>query len=117
MMPVRLFFVRHGESEGNVIQDDEALEAIESVPTALAAFAIAPDSFEQAIGRVILLGGDTDTLAAMTGALSGAYLGAGRLPKRLVDLLEKGPEGRDFLVTLAERLFEAYSTPDRPSPF
>jgi broad specificity phosphatase PhoE len=27
MMPVRLFFVRHGESEGNVIQDDAALDA------------------------------------------------------------------------------------------
>jgi poly(ADP-ribose) glycohydrolase ARH3 len=85
------------------------IEAIESVPTAPAAFALAPDSFEQAVGGVILLGGDTDTLAAMTGALSGAYLGVRRLPKRLVDRLENGPQGRDFLVKLAGRLFETHS--------
>jgi len=54
---------------------------------------------------VILLGGDTDTLAAMAGALSGAHLGAGRLPGRLVGLLETSPKGRDYLRELAKGLF------------
>ena len=69
------------------------IEALHSVPTAIASFAMTPESFEETIGHVILLGGDTDTLAAMAGALSGAYLGAGRLPSRLVNLLESSPKG------------------------
>jgi poly(ADP-ribose) glycohydrolase ARH3 len=80
------------------------IEALESVPTALASFALAPESFEATIAHVILLGGDTDTLAAMAGAVSGAYLGAGKLPPRLVDLLESSPKGRGYLVMLADKL-------------
>jgi len=41
------------------------IEAIHSAPTAIASFALTPNSFEATIGNVILLGGDTDTLAAM----------------------------------------------------
>ena len=43
------------------------IEALESVPTAVASFALTPESYEEAVGNVILLGGDTDTLAAMAG--------------------------------------------------
>jgi poly(ADP-ribose) glycohydrolase ARH3 len=81
------------------------IEALESVPTALASFALTPESWEEAVGNVILLGGDTDTLAAMTGALSGAYLGVGGLPQRLVGLLESSPKGRAYLADLARKLF------------
>jgi len=84
------------------------IEAIHSAPTAIASFALTPDSFESIIGNVILMGGDTDTLAAMAGALSGAYLGAARLPARLVGLLESSPKGRDYIRQLAGRLFETY---------
>lgn len=83
------------------------IEALHSVPTALASFALSPESFEATIGNVIFLGGDTDTLAAMAGALSGAYLGAAHLPRRLVGLLESTPKGRDYLRDLAARLYEA----------
>lgn len=85
------------------------IEALHSVPTAIASFALAPESFEAAVGNVILLGGDTDTLAAMAGAISGAYLGAGRLPQRLVGLLESSPKGRAYLIELADRLLAAHS--------
>jgi poly(ADP-ribose) glycohydrolase ARH3 len=84
------------------------IEALHSAPTAIASFALTPNSFEETIGNVILLGGDTDTLAAMAGALSGAYLGAKRLPGRLVGLLESSPKGRDYLSQLAGQLFEVY---------
>ena len=57
---------------------------------------------------MILLGGDADTLAAMAGALSGAYLGAGRIPGRLVGLLESSPKGREYLRGLAGQLFDVY---------
>jgi ADP-ribosylglycohydrolase len=49
----------------------------------------------------------TDTLAAMAGALSGAYLGSARLPARLVGLLESSPKGRSYLLELADGLFAA----------
>jgi poly(ADP-ribose) glycohydrolase ARH3 len=84
------------------------IEAIHSVPTAIASFLLTPSSFEETIANVILLGGDTDTLAAMAGAISGAHLGANRLPPRLLDLLESSPKGRDYLRGLAGQLFQAY---------
>lgn len=89
------------------------IEALHSVPTAIASFALAPESFEAIVGNVILLGGDTDTLAAMAGALSGAYLGAGRLPGHLVGLLESSAKGRDYIRRLAGQLFAIYDR--RPS--
>jgi poly(ADP-ribose) glycohydrolase ARH3 len=84
------------------------IEALHSVPTAIAGFALTPEAFETTISNVIFLGGDTDTLAAMAGALSGAYLGAGRLPGRLVGLLESSPKGREYLRQLAAQLFAVY---------
>lgn len=84
------------------------IEALYSVPTAIASFALAPESFESAVSNVIFLGGDTDTLAAMAGALSGAYIGAGRLPAHLVGLLESSPKGRLYLQHLAGQLAAVY---------
>jgi len=80
------------------------IEALESVPTAIASFATAPDSYEETIGQVIRLGGDTDTLAAMAGAISGAYLGVGRLPKHLIERLETSLKGREYIRKLATDL-------------
>jgi len=80
------------------------IEALHSVPTAIASFALTPESFEHTVCNVIFLGGDTDTLAAMAGALSGAFLGSCRLPSRLIGLLESSPKGRAYIPKLAERL-------------
>jgi len=84
------------------------IEALYSVPTAIASFALTPESFETAVSNVIFLGGDTDTLAAMTGALSGVYLGVGRLPANLVGLLESSPKGRKYIQHLADQLLAVY---------
>jgi poly(ADP-ribose) glycohydrolase ARH3 len=84
------------------------IEALESVPTAIASLALTPESYEETVGNVVLLGGDTDTLVAMARALAGAYLGAERLPQRPVNLLESSPKGRDFLIQLADGLLTAY---------
>jgi poly(ADP-ribose) glycohydrolase ARH3 len=83
------------------------IAAVESVPTAIASFALTPDSYADTIGNVILLGGDTDTMAAMAGALAGARLGLGAVPARLVELLESSPKGRDYILQLADRLHDA----------
>ncbi len=84
------------------------IEALHSAPTAIASFALTPESFEDTISNVIFLGGDTDTLAAMAGALSGAYVGARRLPNRLIGLLESSPKGQAYLKQLSEQLFAGY---------
>ncbi len=84
------------------------IEALHSVPTAIASFALTPESFAATIGHVIFLGGDTDTLAAMAGALSGAYLGSRGLPRRLAKLLETSPKGRAYLRELSWKLFVLY---------
>lgn len=101
-------------SAADLAQLGNQIEALHSVPTAIASVALTPESFEESVYNVISLGGDTDTLAAMTGALSGAYLGAGRLPSRLVGLLETSPKGRDYLGQLASRLFDLYQRGSRP---
>lgn len=78
--------------------------------TAVMCFATSPDSYEAAVSRAIAMGNDTDTLAAMAGALSGAYLGAGALPPSLLSKLEDGARGRTYVSDLARRLHEQCAT-------
>jgi poly(ADP-ribose) glycohydrolase ARH3 len=47
----------------------------ESLPFAIYAFLAQPHSFENCLLGAVLSGGDRDTLGAMAGAISGAYLG------------------------------------------
>ena len=58
------------------------------------------DSLEDAIVAAVMIGDDTDTNAAVTGALAGAIYGDDAIPTRWLDLLH----GRDDLTTLANRL-------------
>jgi poly(ADP-ribose) glycohydrolase ARH3 len=80
------------------------LEAHRSVVTALACFAASPEDYLTTIQYAIGQGNDTDTLAAMAGAISGAHLGIRHVPARLVGALENGEKGRDYLERLAARL-------------
>ncbi len=80
------------------------LIASRSVPTAIWAFLSIPESAEEAIVRAVNLGGDTDTIGAMAGAIAGAYHGASGLPDRWLDVLENGEKGRDYILTLADKL-------------
>jgi ADP-ribosylglycohydrolase len=75
-----------------------------SVPAAVYCFLQAPDSFEGAVCHALAVGGDTDSIAAMTGAIAGAYLGSSAIPRRWLDKVETGPRGRDYVATLARRL-------------
>lgn len=70
-----------------------------SVPTALACYLLHPNSFQEAIIAAISLGGDTDTIASMTGALIGAHLGLVAIPPSW-----RGVEGLDHLTALADQL-------------
>ena len=78
--------------------------------TAIASFSLTPNSYAETIGNLILLGGDTDTMAAMAGAVSGAYLGRQAIPRHLVDNLEDGHQGKTYIEKLAGSLLVAHKT-------
>jgi poly(ADP-ribose) glycohydrolase ARH3 len=77
------------------------IEAFNSVPTAIYSFLSHPNSFEEAVIYAISLGGDTDTIGAMTGAISGAYLGIKAIPEKWQERLEN----RGYIIELADRLW------------
>ncbi len=77
------------------------IEAFRSVPTALYAFLRHTAAFEEAIEYAVSLGGDTDTIAAMTGALAGARLGEDAIPAEWRERVEGG----ERLRALADELY------------
>jgi poly(ADP-ribose) glycohydrolase ARH3 len=84
------------------------VEAHLSVPSACyIALTNSPD-FCDAIRAAISLGGDTDTIAGMVGAIVGAHVGEKGLPKEWIEQLEDGPRGRSFVRSLADRLFDTW---------
>ena len=74
----------------------------ESLPFATYAFLRHPDSFEACLLCAVLNGGDRDTLGAMACAISGAYLGATRIPP----VWREKIENRGYIESLAIRLFQ-----------
>ncbi len=75
-----------------------------SVSSALWAVLSCPQDPESAIIRAVNLGGDTDTIGAMAGAVAGAYHGAEALPQRWTQALEEGDKGKGYVIELADRL-------------
>jgi len=69
--------------------------------------AVAHPSFEAAVRSAVRLGGDTDTVAAMTGAIAGARDGVRSIPARWLATLEDGERGRSHVERLARSLVAA----------
>ncbi len=95
-----------GDRQAVVEQLGHGIAAYEAVPTALYAFLRHPQAFVEAVTYAISLGGDTDTIASMTGALAGAYLGAAAIPSRWRARVEGGARLQglaDALLYLATR--------------
>jgi poly(ADP-ribose) glycohydrolase ARH3 len=78
------------------------IEAPRSVPTAVYCFLRQPQSYKDTVIYAISLGGDTDTIAAMAGAISGAYLGIEAVPLEWRAKLES----REYIEDLAEKLWQ-----------
>ncbi len=74
--------------------------AVKSVVTAIYAFLRFGDSFIDTINFCLDLGGDTDTIGAMAGALTGVYLGETALPTNCLANLE----GYERLLDLSDAL-------------
>jgi poly(ADP-ribose) glycohydrolase ARH3 len=77
------------------------IEAPRSVPTAIYCFLRQPQSYKDTVIYAVSLGGDTDTIAAMAGAISGAYLGIEAIPSEWRAKLEN----RKYIEALAEKLW------------
>ena len=82
------------------------LQAHRSVVTSVALFAATGGDFEETVGRAIALGDDTDTLAAMGGALCGALHGVGCIRERWLKRLETQEKVRRRVERLASELWE-----------
>jgi poly(ADP-ribose) glycohydrolase ARH3 len=85
------------------------IEAPRSVPTAIYCFLRQPQSYKDTVIYAISLGGDTDTIAAMAGAISGAYLGIEAIPQEWRAKLEN----RDYIEALAEKLWQIATFPSK----
>lgn len=70
----------HTPAEQIATEIGNGVSALEAVPAALAAFLLHPDDPWDAVDYAISIGGDTDTIATMTGALVGARRGETALP-------------------------------------
>jgi poly(ADP-ribose) glycohydrolase ARH3 len=77
------------------------VEASNSVPTAIYCFLHNLSDFKESLLYAVSLGGDTDTIAAMTGAISGAYHGFEAIPEQWRSRLEQ----KDYIESLAEKLW------------
>jgi poly(ADP-ribose) glycohydrolase ARH3 len=100
-------FLGHPVSAETVIERlGHSVLAHESAPTALYAFMREGDDYLGTIKYCVSLGGDTDTICAMAGALSGAKVGIEGIPADLLDRLEE----KDKILRLAEELYQAASS-------
>ncbi|MGD9022675.1 MAG: ADP-ribosylglycohydrolase family protein [Deltaproteobacteria bacterium] len=84
------------------------LKAIESVPAALAAFLLT-DCFRDAVVLAVNLGGDTDTIGAMAGAVAGAYYGYEQIPESWLASLENGAKGREYVTGCVKDIVSSLS--------
>ena len=79
-----------------------------SVPTAIYSFLTHHHDFEETVVYAVGLGGDTDTIGAMSGAISGGYHGKKGIPSRWLDRIENKEKGRDYIEKLAVMLWEVH---------
>ncbi|MHC1582370.1 MAG: ADP-ribosylglycohydrolase family protein [Candidatus Syntropharchaeia archaeon] len=98
--------IEKDEREKVIKELGNGIEAFNSVPTAIFSF-LKTKSFEEAVTYAISLGGDTDTIGAMTGAIAGAFYGFESIPERWRERVE----GKDYIKGLAEKLWELKHTP------
>jgi poly(ADP-ribose) glycohydrolase ARH3 len=85
--------------------------AHEAVPMALYCFLRHPHSYAEVIHQAVFIGGDTDTIASMAGALSGALLGRQAIPEHWLLAVRDERYSTAVIADLADRLFTRFGTP------
>jgi ADP-ribosylglycohydrolase len=87
-----------------------------TVPVAIFAWLRHMHSFREAVGNVILLGGDTDTTGAIVGALAGATLGASAIPEVWLGKIFEWPRSVKWMRRLSARLSTRFSNAEEARP-
>tara|TARA_B100000959_G_C14998117_1_gene631835 strand:+ start:17141 stop:18088 length:948 start_codon:yes stop_codon:yes gene_type:complete len=82
--------------------------ALRSVPAAIYMFVRFNGDFKKIVSQAVSLGGDTDTVGAMAGAMAGAHLGLKSIPDEWFTMLENGAKGRDYIINLGEQLHNVW---------
>lgn len=75
-----------------------------SVPAALYCWLRWPDNLERAVTSAIELGGDSDTVGAITGGIAGATMGVGAIPDAWLDRIIDWPRSVGWIRRLGVRL-------------
>lgn len=84
-----------------------------TVPVALYCWLRWPADFRSAVEAAVLLGGDTDTVAAIVGGLVGATAGEAAIPREWLDGLVDWPRSVTWIRQLATRLADRAEGPQR----
>jgi poly(ADP-ribose) glycohydrolase ARH3 len=82
------------------------IKAEEAVPMSIYCYLANPDSYERAVESAVFLGGDTDTIASMTGAISGAALGEKCIPERWIARVTEKIHTPEKVRQLAAELYQ-----------
>lgn len=88
----------HKLPESDIRSDGYVLSALEASVWCL----LNTESYEEAVLKAVNLGSDTDTTAAITGALAGLLYGYGNIPEKWINKIARKEDIND----LAERLFK-----------
>lgn len=88
----------------------------DTVPVAIHAWLRHQNNFHAGITEVIRCGGDTDTTAAIVGAIIGASVGAEGIPNHLKENLLEWPCSLNWMERLGKQLFEVIETGKSQSP-
>ncbi len=92
-----------GESERRVVKEiGNSIMSYDAVPLAYYCY-FSSRSYVEGVKKAINCGGDTDTIAAMTGSLLGAEHGYENIPEEL-----RKVENIDYLLKVADDLYETY---------
>jgi ADP-ribosylglycohydrolase len=83
-----------------------------TVPVALFCWLHDRDDFRRALEHTIVLGGDVDSTGAIVGALSGAALGASRIPVDWLHGVVEWPRSIQWMRKLGHRLASQFTLPE-----
>lgn len=87
-----------------MLGDDFQIKAVDAVACALYCICTNWSDPERCLITAVSMGGDTDTVAAISGSVVGALHGTSWIPKRWYAKLENGARGRDWVVNLGKDL-------------
>lgn len=91
--------VKTGEIQGSRLENSGYV--VSTLETSLY-HGLTADTAEDAIVNAVNMGGDADTIGAVTGALAGARFGASSLPDRWLSEIDETEEIRDLVTTLTQ---------------